>query len=185
MAAPEMMATAQELQEQGVRLFEQHDYEAAARVFQQAREAYAAAGQDDMVAEMKVNIGLVHRALSENQQALELMQEALRTFRERQDNLRTAQVLGNMGGVYIALSDREEAYNAYRQAADMFLEMGEKELYSETLLAIGNLQVRQGKIFAGAASYRVGLESKKHLTPAQKMIKRLSNLITSLNNRMV
>jgi tetratricopeptide (TPR) repeat protein len=184
MTAP-ITTTAHDLQDQGVKLFEQHDYEAAARLFQQAREAYGAASQDDMVAEMKVNIGLVHRALGENQQALELMQEALRTFQERQDHLRTAQVLGNMGGVYMALNDRDGAFRVYRQAADMFLEMGEKELYSETLLAIGRLQVRQGKIFAGAATYRVGLESKDQLTPGQKIIKRLSDIITGLNNRMV
>ncbi len=185
MSAPQITTSAQELQQQGVKLFEQHEYEAAARIFQQAREAYAAAAQEDMVAEMKVNIGLVHRALGENQQALDLMQEALRTFQGRQDHLRTAQVLGNMGGVYMALNDRDEAFKVYRQAADMFLEIGEKELYSETLLAIGRMQFRAGKIFAGATSYRVGLESKAQLTPSQKIIKRLSNLITGLNNRMV
>ena len=80
------MPTAHELQEQGVSLFEQHDYEAAARVFQEARDAYTTGGQDDMAAEMKVNIGLVHSSLNEYQQALELMQEALRTFQEKDDS---------------------------------------------------------------------------------------------------
>lgn len=178
-----MVLNAQELQEQGVKLYDQHDYEAAARLFQQAKEAYADAGQQDMVAEMKVNIGLVHRALGENQQALELMQEALRTFQESGDKLRVGQVLGNMGGVYMALNDKEQAFSAYRQAADTFLELGEKKLYSETMLAIGSLQVREGKIFNGAASYQIGLEGLEHLTPAQKIIKRLSSFITGLTSR--
>ncbi|MCU0511742.1 MAG: tetratricopeptide repeat protein [Anaerolineae bacterium] len=178
-----MVLKANELQEQGVKLYDQHDYEAAARLFQQAKEAYAEASQHDMVAEMKVNIGLVHRALGENQQALELMQEAQRAFQEAGDKLRLAQVLGNMGGVYLALSDREQAFHVYRQAADIFLELGEKKLYSETMLAIGSLQVRGGKFFNGAAYYQIGLEGLENLTPAQKLIKRLSALVSALGNR--
>nr|PZN52114.1 MAG: hypothetical protein DIU68_15180 [Chloroflexota bacterium] len=63
------MTDAQQLQEQGVKLFRQRDYEAAARVFEQAKLAYEADGQPLLAAEMQTNIGLVHRALGENQQA--------------------------------------------------------------------------------------------------------------------
>lgn len=171
------MADAKELQEQGVKLFQQHDYEAAAKIFHQAQDAYAEAGQDDMVAEMKVNIGLAHRALGETQQALEIMQEALRTFQERDDAMRTAQVLGNLGGVYNALGDKEQSFASYRQAADIFKELGENELYGETLLAIGDLQLRDGKIVMGANTYRIGLENLPNLTPTQKIIKSLSGVI--------
>jgi len=174
------METAKELQDQGVKLFQQHDYEAAARLFQQAKDAYGEVGQEDMVAEMKVNIGLVHRSLGENQQALEIMQEALRTFQEQEDMLRTAQVLGNMGGVYKALGDKEQSFASYRQAADIFKEMGENELYGETLLALGDLQLRDGKIFAGATTYRIGLENIPNLTPTQRIIKSLSTMIDRL-----
>src|SRR5690554_2861117 len=114
------MSTAKELQEQGVALYEQHRYEESARAFQQAVELYAAEDKPDMVAEMQTNLGLVHRALGENQQALDIMQIALETFREQGDKLREAQVMGNMGGVYLELNDKEQAYNCYRQAADLF-----------------------------------------------------------------
>jgi tetratricopeptide (TPR) repeat protein len=171
----------QDLQAQGVRLYDQHDFEAAARLFQQAKDAYAAVNQPDMVAEMKVNIGLVHRALGENQQALEMMQEALRTFQEMGDKLRTAQVQGNLGGVYTALNDRDQAHLAYRQAADLFIELGEKKMYAETMLAIGSLQVRNWKFFDGAVSYQLGLEYLETLTPTQKLLKFLSRLITRLS----
>ena len=65
------MSQAQELQAQGVKLFQQQDYEDASRVFHEALNAYESDGQNDMVAEMQVNIGLVHRSLGENQQALD------------------------------------------------------------------------------------------------------------------
>ncbi|MFO7320567.1 MAG: tetratricopeptide repeat protein [Chloroflexota bacterium] len=167
------MTDAQQLQEQGVKLFRQRDYEAAARVFEQAKLAYEADGQPLLAAEMQTNIGLVHRALGENQQALDVMQEALQVFQEANDELRVAKALGNLGGVYAAIGDKEQAYNCYRQAADIFKEHGEKALYGETLIAMGDLQLREGKIMSGAATYEVGLESLDQLSTSQKMIKGL------------
>ena len=93
------MTTAQALQDQGLQSYQKKDYEEAARFFQQALEAYAAEGDKGKVAEMQTNIGLTHRGLGEYQQALDIMQVALRTFQESEDVLRSAQVLGNMGGV--------------------------------------------------------------------------------------
>ncbi len=101
------------------------------------------------------------------------MQEALHTFESLQDARRTAMVLGNLGGVYAALGDREQAYNCFRQAADIFEELGEKKLYGETLVAMGDLQVREGKVMRGAATYEVGLENLDELNASQKMIKGL------------
>jgi len=167
------MATAQELQDQGVKLFQQKDYEAASKVFHQASDAYEAEGKRDMVAEMQTNIGLVHRVLGEQQQALDMMQNALSIFQELQDTMRVAKVLGNMGGVYAALGDKEQAYNCYRQAADIFEEQGEKKLYGETLIAMGDLQVRDGKIMVGAATYEAGLEQLDKLNTSQKVLKGL------------
>lgn len=174
------MTTAAELQEQGVKLFQQRDYEAAARAFMQAQEAYETEGKKDMAAEMITNAGLVHRALGQNQQALDVMQTALNTFQEIRDTRRTAMVLGNMGGVYAALGDKEQAYNCYRQAADIFEELNEKKLYGETLIAMGDLQVRDGKIMAGAATYETGLENLDNLSASQKVIKGLLGIRNKL-----
>lgn len=167
------MTDAKQLQDQGVRLYQQKEYEEATRVFQQAHEQYAAEGKHDLAAEMQTNIGLVHRALGEHQQALDIMNTALTTFQEIQDALRAAQVLGNMGGVYLELGDKEQAYNCYRQAADVFQELGEKKLYGETLIAMGALQVKDGKIWQGAATYEAGLSQLDHLSASQRLLKGL------------
>lgn len=171
------MATGAELQAQGISLFEQSDYEAAARAFHQAEEAFAAANQADMVAEMKVNQGLVHRALGEYQQALDMMQAALPTFQSMNDTLRTAQVLGNMGGVYMALNDHEKAFNAYRQAADAFRDLGETQMYAQTLIAIGGLQLRSGKFFEGAATFEAAYDLLDRLTLPQKIARVMYRII--------
>ncbi len=167
------MSTGQELQAQGVKLFQQKEYEDSARIFVQAMEQYEAEGNPELAAEMQVNLGLVHRSLGEHQQALDTMQEALRVFQASNDQLRIAKVMGNMGGVYAALGDKEQAYNCYRNAADIFDELGEKKMHGETLVAMAGLQVRDGKITAGAATYEVGLEELGELSASQKVLKGL------------
>lgn len=166
------------LKEEGVKLFNQHDYEAANRSFQQAKDAYEAENDYMMAAEMKVNIGLVHRSLGESQQALELMQEALRFFQEKNDKLRTGQVLGNMAGVYQALDDKEKAESSYRDAAEIFKDLGEADFYSDTLEALARLQLTSGKFIPGAVNYQTALSGRKKLSFTQRIILFLSNLIS-------
>jgi tetratricopeptide (TPR) repeat protein len=110
-----------------------------------------------------------------------MMQEALHTFQATDDMLRTAMVLGNIGGVYVALGDKEQAYNCYRQAADLFEDLGEKQLYGETLVALGDLQVRDGNVMRGAATYEVGLENLSELSTSQKVI----NGLLGFRNKLV
>lgn len=167
------MSTGKELQDQGVKLFGQKEYEAAATIFRQAQSKYEEEGAKDMAAEMLCNIGLVHQQLGENQQALDVMQQALEVFQSQEDALRAAKVLGNLGRVYLSLGDKEQAYTAYRSAADVFQELGENKLYGETMLAMGDLQVKDGKIGAGAATYEVGLSNIDDLNASQKIIKGL------------
>ncbi|MDZ4769820.1 MAG: tetratricopeptide repeat protein [Chloroflexota bacterium] len=174
------MSSGAELQAQGIKLFQRKDYEEAARVFQQAKTAYETEGKADIAAEMQVNIGLIHTSLGEHQQALDAMQAALPVFQALDDQKRIAMVLGNMGRVYAALNDREQAYVTYRSAADIFDAIGEKKLYGETMVAIGALQMKDGKLGAGAASYQAGLEEIDNLSASQKVIKGLSGVVSRL-----
>lgn len=171
------MGKGDELKEQGLKLHQQHDYEAAARLFQQAQEAYDADGAEDMSAEMMVNIGVIHRILGENQQALDAMQGAMRVFQTMKDQDRVAKVLGNMGGVYTALGDKEQAYTAYREAADIFEELGDNQNYGETLVAMGYLLIGNGKWFAGATTIGDGLRYKESLTTNERIMKGLAGII--------
>lgn len=174
---------ADELKEQGIALFNARDYEAAARVFKQALDVYATDGQEGMVAEMKGNLGMVHRSLGENQQAINLMEEALNTFEKMEDKSRTAQVLGNLGGVYKAVNDQYQAELSYRQAANLFHELGEIQLYVDTLLALGRLQWRSGKIFLASVTYQDALVYIKpeDRTTFYKMINIISRSFTRIS----
>lgn len=172
---------ANSLKEQGIQSFSQHDYEEANRYFQQAKEQYESADDMTNAAEMKVNIGLVHRSLGENQRALGYMQEALAYFEKQDDQMRLAQVLGNLGGVYESINDKEKAESSYRQAANIFNDLGETQLYSDTMIALGAFQVRSGQLFAGAATYQVALEDRENLSGTQKAMNWLSGIVNRIS----
>lgn len=177
------MSSAQELQDRGIKLFQRKEYEEAARVFHEAQQLYEEEGKPDMAAEMQVNVGLIHRALGEHQQALDAMQTALRVFQGMNDRKRMAMVLGNLGGVYAAMDDKEQAYNSYRTAADLFDELGEKKLHGETLVAMGALQFKEGKFGVGSASYEVGLNELDNLSASQKVLKGLIGIRNRLTGQ--
>lgn len=166
-----MSEDAKKLQDKGIAAYQKKNYEQAVQFFNQAQAAYEQAGTRDKAVEMQVNIGLVHRALGENQQALDIMTGALSVFQEMGDALRAAQVLGNMGGVYAALGDHEQAYNCYIQAADTFQELGEKKMHADTLIAISTLQVKERKFIAGADTYEEGMKGLEKLSPQQRVLR--------------
>lgn len=172
-----IMSMAETKKEQGLVLFNQHDYEAARRAFEEAREEYTQAGLHDMAAEMKVNIGLVHRELGETQQALDLMTDALRTFEDQGDDLRMAQVHGNMGGVYRALGEQEKAESSYREAATLFEKLGENEMWSDTMLALGAMKLGSFKLVEGSIIYQLAIEERANLTFSQRVLNTVTGFI--------
>src|SRR5215475_6951561 len=164
-----------ELQDQGVKLFMQHEYEAAADVFKQAQAAYDAEGKKDLAAEMPVNLGLIDRALDNYDDAVKLMTEARQTFVDIKDRSREAQVIGNLGGVYLAQGNSEQAVTLYREAADTFRDLKDEERYGQTLLAIADVQMRSGKLNQAMMTYEIALDSigKDNLNFRQKVLKGL------------
>src|SRR5436190_14318406 len=140
------MATGTELQAQGVKLFLEHEYEAAADIFKQAQAAYEAEGKKDLAAEMQVNLGLVERSLGNYDNAIKLMTEARQVFSDMKDRSREAQVIGNLGGAYLGSGNTEQAVTFYREAADTFRDLKDEERYGQTMLALADIQMKGFKI---------------------------------------
>lgn len=174
------MATADALKDQGIKQFQQRDYEQAAETFRAAHSAYQAAGQEAMAAEMQVNLGLALHSLDASDEALAEMSAARDFFQAQGDSHRLAQVLGNMGRVYAGLGNTEQALTNYREASALFIDAGDEENYGQTVLAIADLQLRSGHPTQAAATYEVGLDYVKNPSARQKLMR---NLI-GLRNRM-
>ncbi len=170
------MATGKELQDQGVKLFQDRDYEAAQGIFKQAIEAFNAEDAPDMAAEMQVNAALVDRTLGNYEASATAMTAARQVFAGMGDKLREAQVIGNLGGVYLAQGNNEQAYTLYREAADLFKDVGDEEKYGQTLLAMAEIQMKDRKFLDALVTYEVALDSIQDLNIRQRMMKSLIGL---------
>jgi hypothetical protein len=56
----------------------------------------------------------------------------------------------------------------YRQAAEAFSEIGDNKKYGETLIALAELQMKDGKIMEGAALYEEAVKQGEDLNARQK-----------------
>jgi len=167
---------AQELKEEGLRLFQEGLYEEAIVQFEKAKNAFAAEGNDVEVAEMVNNLGVIYRMLGQWDEAIAALEEAKSTFVRLGDRSREAQTLGNLGGLYASKGERETSNECLRQAADIFSELGDEQRYGETLLALGVQEWKKGDRSEGLATYESGLHTLQKPTTSQKALRGLLGL---------
>jgi tetratricopeptide (TPR) repeat protein len=165
-----------QLQQDGLRLFEEGSYDQALETFERAREAYVQSGEALLAGEMLNNIGVIHRLKGRHQEALEALESAREMFGQAGDRGREAQTLGNLGGLHAARNDYEAAVTSYRRAIEIFDDLGEGDYQGETYMALGLLQFKHGKRTDGLAAYEAGLLTVKHPTLRQRSLRTLLKL---------
>lgn len=172
--------SAQELKEEGLRLFQEGLYEEATIKFEQAQEMFAAEGNETEAAEMMNNLGVVYRLHGKWDEAIAALDEAKAAFARLGERNREAQALGNLGGLYASKSEREKAQEYLHQAADLFAELGDAQHQGETLLALGVQMWKAGDRSGGLATYEAGLHALQKPTASQKTLRSLLGLRTRL-----
>ncbi|MBN1813232.1 MAG: tetratricopeptide repeat protein [Anaerolineae bacterium] len=165
--------TAQEVKEEGMRLFHEGLYDEAAAKFEQAREMFATEGDEIEEAETVNNLGVIYRKQDKWDEAIAALEKAKATFAKLGDRNREAQTLGNLGGLYADKNERDKAKECLRQAADAFAELGDKEHQGETLLALGVQLWKTGDRSGGLATYEAGLQVLPKPTVRQKTMRNL------------
>ena len=55
---------------------------------------------------------------------------------------------------------REVEISSFRQAANIFKDLGEDVMYSDTLMALGIFQFKNGQFLAGATTYQTAVENR-------------------------
>jgi len=173
-------ASAHELKEEGLRLFQEGLYEEAAAEFRKAQEMFAAEGNEIELAEMVNNLGVIYRMQGKWEEAIAVLDEARAAFVRLGDRDREAQTLGNLGGLYASKGERDKAKECLRQAADIFAELGDTQCQGETLLALGLQMWKTGDRSAGLATYEAGLQTLQKPTGSQKALRALFGLRTRL-----
>ena len=173
-------ATAQDLKEEGLRLFHEGLYEEAAAKFEQAKEAFTAGENEIEAAEMVNNLGVIYRTQDKWDEAISALEEARAAFVKLGDRSREAQTLGNLGGLYAEKRDRDKAQESLRQAADIFAEIGDVQRQGETLVALAEQQMKTGDRQGGIATYMAGVQLQQKPPFRQKAMRSLFGLYTRL-----
>lgn len=136
--------TADNLKQEGLRLFQRGDYDTALETFHKAAAAYATNGDATGQAEMYNNIGVIQRSRGRYDEAMQAFQQALTHCAVAQDINRQAQILGNQGDLYSAQGERDKAAHSYSDAAALFAQTDDSARQSQVLRALSLLRLRQG-----------------------------------------
>jgi tetratricopeptide (TPR) repeat protein len=161
-----------------VRVYQEGDFENAARLFGEAASAFQAQGNDLDAAEMKNNQSV---ALLQQGNAKGSLDAALGTpevFSAGGDFRREGMAFGNLATALAALGRMDEAANFYRQAAAALEKAGEDQLRASVMQALAGIQLRKGKIMEALVSMQMGLVGVKNPTFKQKILRGLLRLRT-------
>ncbi len=137
--------SADELKEEGLRLFQAGDYEGALDKFETAVSAYATAENLTGQAEMWNNIGVIQRMRGKHEPAQQALTQAAAAFAQIGDKNRQAQALGNLGDLHAFTKNQTEAARCYSDAAALFAQDGDTDKQGQVLRALSLMRLRQGR----------------------------------------
>lgn len=160
---------ADELQQEGLRLFREGLYDEAVRRFSEAMEHFAEEDRKVEVGEALNNIGIIRRKQGRWEDALASLEEAHRVFVRLGDKSREAQSLGNLASVYAAMKRREDAERAWGEAAVLFQDLEDRQKQGDTLIALGLSMFKSGRRQEGLSTYQAGLTLVERPTLLQRI----------------
>lgn len=137
--------SAEQLQAEGLQLFQQKQYDAALDRFQTAVPLFAAQANDHGRGELLNNIGVIQRLKKNPQAAIAALQEAAHLFSRLNAPHQLAQTLANLGDLHAQTRQQEEAARCYSQAAQLFAQLNDRHKQSQVLRACSLMRLRQGQ----------------------------------------
>lgn len=163
--------------------YQQGNYPVAAQAFEAAARGFAAQKDAVNAAEALNNQSVALLQAEDPEAALKAVEGTADVFAEAGDLHRQALALGNQAAALEALDQFDEAVTLYQQAADLLKQVGDDELRLRTMQAVSALQLRTGRQLEALGSMQAGLEDVKHLSPKQRLLKRLLNIPLDMVNK--
>ncbi|MCI0393830.1 MAG: tetratricopeptide repeat protein [Chloroflexi bacterium] len=171
---------ADQLKEEGLRLFRQGQRQEALTRFEAAATAYGRAGDEASRGEMQNNLGVIYRLQGNWPAAVTALQQAEMAFASLGDEQRQAQALGNLGDLYAARKEREAAANCYGRSAELFARVGDGQKQAAVLRAYSLMRLRQGRWLEAILLMNQSLEAQPRLGLLQQLFRLLLRLAARL-----
>ena len=166
------------LSAQAAQVYQEGDFENAARLFGEAAYAFQAQGGTVAAAEMKNNQSVALLQAGNAQASFDAVRGTAEVFAAAGDFRRQGMALSNEAAALEALGRFDEAAQNYRQAADMLEKAGEDQLRAAVMQALAGIQLRKGKVMDSVLSMQIGLMGLKQPTFKQKILRGLLRLRT-------
>ena len=164
------------LAEEADRIYQDGDFESAARLYGEVASAFQALGSVLDAAEMKNNQSVAFLQAGNAQSALEAVAGTPEVFSAAADARRQGIALANEATPLESLGRLDQAIEKYLQSAAAFKQAGEDQLRATVMQAVAWIHLRRGKVFEALSDLRVGLADVKKPTFTQKIMKGLLRL---------
>ena len=160
------------------RVYQEGDFDNAARLFGEAASAFQAQGNALDAAEMKNNQSVAFLQSGDAQASLDAALGTPEIFSTSGDFRREGMAHGNQASALQALGRLDEATKAYRLSAEALEKAGEDQLRASVMQALAGIQMRKGKLIDSLISMQNGLAGVRHPTLKQKILRGLLRLRT-------
>lgn len=167
----------QNLAAAAAKVYQEGDFENAARLFGEAASAFSAQENALEAAEMKNNQSVASLMDQNALAAFEAAHGTAVVFSAAGDFRRAGMALSNEATALEALRRSDEAMVIYREAAVELEKAAEDQLRASVMQAVAGIQLRKGKIFEALLSMRIGLMDVKQPTLKQKILRGLLKFI--------
>jgi CHAT domain-containing protein/Tfp pilus assembly protein PilF len=133
------VASPEEYLAQGLRWFQQGDFEQAVSSWMEAAQLYERAGKPNKQSATLTYLSQAYQSIGQYKQALQNLELALTLAEKLGDRTRIASVLGTLGNAYIATGPAEIAYWYVNEGPGMAREAEDSALQAVILNNLGNL----------------------------------------------
>jgi len=167
------VATADQINNQGLELYRAGRFEDAIAAFAQAQQLFLAQDNLSSAAECANNRGVAARQAARLDEAEAAFTEAYHISEKLAAPKLLGMVAGNLGALAESRDQRDQAVAFYKQAIELFEAAGAAELAAETWRALSRLRMKQGEWFAALGAYDASLDGVRHPTPTQRALRSL------------
>lgn len=157
-------------------IYQEGDFENAARLYGEAASIFQARGELADAAEAKNNQSVAFLQAGNAQSAFEAAAGTSEVFAAAKDIRRQGIALANEATALQTLKRLDEAIEKYRLAADIFKQAGEDQMRASVMQAVAGIYLGRGKVFEALATLRAGLADLKNPTFTQKIMAALLRL---------
>jgi tetratricopeptide (TPR) repeat protein len=142
------------------KMYEDGQAQESVALFEQARAAYLAQGDEANAVKVGNDLGVVYYLVGRRDEAKQVLQDVLAMYERRGDVAGQAKATGNLAQVQNRMGEKDAAERNYHRAAELFHQVGDKALEFDTYRALSQMELQRNHWLQAILAYDRGLAAK-------------------------